>query len=68
MGPGLGLTGGRRRGLAQVGGSTFVGLSDGIAVYPSLASIPEPSSLVLLALGTVGLAMSTRRRGPRRVS
>ena len=51
-----------------VGGGTFGGLSYGIAVYPSIASIPEPSSLALLALGAVGLAVYTRRRGLRRIS
>jgi sugar lactone lactonase YvrE len=45
-----------------VGGTTFGALTYGIAVYPSLATVPEPSSLVLLAMGAVGLVIYTRRR------
>jgi hypothetical protein len=49
-----------------VGGSTFGGLSYGIAVYPTLSSVPEPSGMMLLALGITCLVASTRRWGPRR--
>jgi hypothetical protein len=47
------------------GGTTFGALAYGIAVYPTLSSVPEPSSAVLLALGAFGLisAISVRRRG-----
>jgi len=46
-----------------VGGTTFGALSYGIAVYPSISSsIPEPSSMILLALGTVGLMILRRRQ------
>ncbi len=39
-----------------VGGTTFGALSLGIAVYPNIATtIPEPSSVVLLAMGILGL-------------
>jgi hypothetical protein len=40
-----------------VGGTTFGGLTMGIAVYPTIATaVPEPSSVALLALGATGLA------------
>lgn len=48
-----------------VGGMTFGALTFGIAVYPELASVPEPSSLALLAIGVVGVVVYTRRRLPR---
>jgi len=44
------------------GGTTFGDLSYGIAVYPSISSIPEPSSVILLALGITGLIFSRLRR------
>jgi len=47
------------------GGTTFGALSYGIAVYPSISSIPEPSSVVLLALGTMGVILYRRRRAPK---
>jgi len=46
-----------------VGGTNFGALSYGIAVYPAIATtIPEPSSVVLLALGITGVIFSRRRR------
>jgi sugar lactone lactonase YvrE len=48
-----------------VGGSTFGGLSYGIAVYPSLAAVPEASSTLLLALGGGILLGYGRWRGNR---
>ncbi len=49
-----------------VGGTTFGALSYGIAVYPTIATaIPEPSSVILLALGVTGLIVSRSRRAPR---
>ena len=47
-----------------VGGTTFGALAYGIAIYPNL-SVPEPSSAVLLSLGTIGViaGISLRRRG-----
>jgi hypothetical protein len=51
------------------GGTTFGGLTYGIAIYPSVSPVvPEPSSLVLLAMGAVGLVLYTHRRWPRCVS
>src|SRR5208337_2508421 len=47
------------------GGTTFGDLSYGIAVYPAISSIPEPSSVVLLALGIIGLILSGRRWVPK---
>jgi len=48
------------------GGTTFGGdLAYGIAVYPAISSIPEPSSVVLLALGIIGLILSGRRWVPK---
>jgi sugar lactone lactonase YvrE len=47
---------------AGVGGTTFGGLTYGIAVYPTVASVPEPSSVVLLGLGAAGLLLYQRRR------
>ncbi len=44
------------------GGTTFGALSYGIAVSPAISTIPEPSSVVLLALGIIGLIFSRRRR------
>jgi sugar lactone lactonase YvrE len=44
------------------GGTPFGSLTYGIAVYPSISTVPEPSSLALLSLGVVGLAVYTRRR------
>ena len=38
-----------------IGGTTFGALSYGIAVYPSISSVPEPSSGMMLALGVTGL-------------
>ncbi len=47
-----------------VGGTTFGALAYGIAVYPAISTtIPEPSSVVLLALGITGLVISGKRRG-----
>jgi hypothetical protein len=46
-----------------IGGTAFGALSYGIAVYPTIASVPEPSSVVLLALGSLGLVLVGRRRG-----
>jgi large repetitive protein len=41
-----------------IGGTTFGALSYGIAVYPAFsATIPEPSSAVLLALGVIGVIL-----------
>ena len=49
-----------------IGGTTFGALTYGIAVYPTLvATVPEPSSIVLFALGTGGLIL-TRWRGRSR--
>jgi hypothetical protein len=47
-----------------VGGSTFGGLSYGIAVYPALSGVvPEPSGMVLLAVGaTATLLLFARGR------
>lgn len=47
-----------------VGGTTFGQLSLGIAVYPTPAGpgVPEPSGLVLLTVGVVGVALTARRR------
>jgi large repetitive protein len=39
------------------GGTTFGGLTYGIAFYPSISSVPEPSSVVMLALGAAGLML-----------
>jgi len=44
------------------GGTTFGALSYGIAVSPAISTIPEPSSVVLLAVGIIGLIFSRRRR------
>ena len=49
-----------------VGGTTFGGLTYGIAVYPDLAGVPEPSSSALLAIGIVGLVFARTRRTSRR--
>jgi hypothetical protein len=51
-----------------VGVTTFGQLSIGISVYPDVASVPEPSSLVLFAMGAVGLAVYTRQRAGWRTS
>ena len=48
-----------------IGGTTFGALSYGIAVYPAISTIPEPSSVVLLALGIIGLLLSGRRWVPK---
>ncbi len=48
-----------------VGGTTFGALSYGIAIYPTISSVPEPSSLMLLALGTIAVILYGRRRVPR---
>ena len=49
-----------------VGGVTFGGLTYGIADYPTVASVPEPSSVVLLGMGIDGLLLyQRRRRSPR---
>jgi hypothetical protein len=49
------------------GRTTLGGLTYGIALYPTIpATIPEPSSLVLLALGTAGMFFARGRRAPRR--
>jgi hypothetical protein len=49
-----------------IGGTTFGALSYGIAVYPTLSSVPEPSSLVLLSLGAVGVIFTAKRSRARR--
>ncbi len=61
------ITNGDRTVLAGngTGGTTFGQLSYGIAFYPTVASLPEPSGLVLAALGAAGLAVAARRRNPR---
>jgi len=49
-----------------VGGTTFGALSLGIAVYPNIATtIPEPSSVVLLAMGIIGLLFWRRPQVPK---
>ena len=45
-----------------IGGTTFGALSYGIAVYPGINSVPEPSSLLLLGLGTIGVIIYGRPR------
>jgi streptogramin lyase len=51
-----------------IGGTTFGGLSYGIAVYPTIATIPEPSSVVLLGLGAAGLMLIRSQRPPGRTA
>ena len=52
-----------------VGGTTFGALTYGIAVYPSLTPpTPEPSGLLLLAVGSAGLVVAARRRNARKAS
>jgi hypothetical protein len=61
-------TSGTRSVLAGNGvGTTFGGLSLGIAVYPTVAAaVPEPASAVLMALGLAGLAAYAGRQAARR--
>jgi PEP-CTERM motif len=41
-----------------IGGTTFGALSYGIALYPALSTtVPEPSSVMLLAFGIVGVIL-----------
>ena len=49
-----------------VGGVTFGGLTYGIADYPTVASVPEPSSVVLLGMGIDGLLPYQRRTADHR--
>jgi hypothetical protein len=49
------------------GGTTFGGLTYGIAFYPTIASsVPEPSGVMMLAVGAAGLMLYRRRRACRR--